>query len=169
EGLLSVFFGSRYGKFPGTVEPVLTDPPPSAYYGPYGRAPMRIPKVLLSIANGVCARAPRARASNAPKVGGQDRFVFHHNEKWIPLDEATRIMYDELAGTKWRAMADKEATPEERLNYLAAHLVRNAPVEGRSPPSREHRPIPSGDFDSGIIKGGGRYCQRTYQSELPCL
>ncbi|HKA45277.1 MAG TPA: hypothetical protein VKF40_25045 [Burkholderiales bacterium] len=132
---------------------------------------MRIPKVLLSIANGVCARAPRARASNAPKVAGhlQDRFVVHHNEKWIPLDEASRIMYDELAGTKWRAMADKEATLEERLNYLAAHLVRNAPIEGRSPPSMEHRPIPSGDFESGIVKGGGRYFQRDYQSYLTFL
>jgi hypothetical protein len=91
------------------------------------------------------------------------------NEKWISLTDASKIMYDELEGTVWRTMADKEATPEARLNYLAAHLARNAPIEGRSPPSRTYKPIASGDFDAGIIKGGGKYFQREYESYLTFL
>lgn len=86
--------------------------------------------------------------------------------KWITLPDAAQRMYDELQGTRWRTEADGEATPEARLDYLATYLVRNTPVEGRHPPSSTHKPIPRADFNAGVIKGGGRYFQRHYESFL---
>ena len=86
--------------------------------------------------------------------------------KWLSLPDAAQVMYDELQGTRWRAEADGEATPEARLDYLATYLVKNTPIEGRSPPSSSHKRIPAGEFSSGVIKGGGRYFQRHYESYL---
>ena len=129
--------------------------------------------VLVGVAVLCAARTPalRCRASHAPQVAvpAQDRSVLYQNEKWIPLTEASRIMYDALDGTAWRTMADQETTPVERLNFMAGCLIRHAPIDGRSPPSTTHKRIPSGDFDAGIIKGGGQYFQRHYESFLTFL
>ena len=86
--------------------------------------------------------------------------------KWLTLPDAAQLMYDALQGTPWRAAADNEPTPEARLDYLATYLVKNTPIEGRSPPSSSHKRIPPGEFAAGVIKGGGRYFQRHYESYL---
>jgi hypothetical protein len=127
--------------------------------------------LILWLATWVRSPALHSKPSHATEVAArmQDEPGLSQNEKWISLTDASKIMYDELEGTVWRAMADKEATQEDRLNYLAAHLARNAPIEGRSPPSRGYKPIASGDFDAGIIKGGGKYFQREYESYLTFL
>jgi len=131
---------------------------------------MRIPKLSTGVADGLRA-AFRLRASPRQSAAAtvQDRSALLKDEPWIPLAAAAQIMYDELAGTAWRAMADREASTEGRLNYMAACLVRNVPIEGRAPPSSTHKSIPSGDFDDGIIKGGGKYFQRYYESYLTFL
>jgi hypothetical protein len=132
---------------------------------------MRIPKLSFAVADGLRALMFRFRGSNPPEVAGhiQDPHVLYQNEIWIPLAAASRIMYDELDGTMWRTMADRETSTDDRLNYMAGCLVQNAPIEGRPPPSSTHRSIPSGAFESGIFKGGGKYFQRYYESYLTYL
>ena len=90
----------------------------------------------------------------------------YQNVEWIPLSEAAQLMYDELDGTVWRTAADREPTHDARLDYMATHLVHNAPCEGRSPPSTSYQPVPAGEFKAGVIKGGGKYFQRYYESYL---
>ncbi len=132
---------------------------------------MRIPKFSFAVADGLRSLAFRFQASNPREVARHtpDPHVLYQNETWISLAAASRIMYDELDGTMWRTMADRETSTEDRLNYMAGWLVRNVPIEGRSPPSSTHRSIPSGAFESGIFKGGGRYFQRYYESYLTFL
>ncbi len=102
-------------------------------------------------------------------VPGKPKLEVYQNEKWIPLREAAQILYNELDGTHWRTAADREDTPEARLDYMALHLVHNAPIDGRSPPSNAYKPIPPSEFDTGIFKGGGKYFQRYYESYLTYL
>jgi len=127
--------------------------------------------VTLWVAAWVRSPALHSGPSHSTEVAArmQDEPGSSQNERWIPLTDASKIMYDELEGTVWRTMADKETTQEDRLNYMAAHLVRTAPIEGRSPPSRTYKRIASGDFNAGIIKGGGKYFQREYESYLTYL
>ena len=102
-------------------------------------------------------------------VPGKPKLEVYQNEKWIPLREAAQILYNELDGTHWRTAADREDTPEARLDYMALHLLQNAPIDGRSPPSNTYKPIPPGEFDAGLFKGGGKYFQRYYESYLTYL
>ena len=97
---------------------------------------------------------------------GKPKLEVYQNGKWIALREAAQILYNELDGTHWRTAADREDTPEARLDYMTLHLVHNAPIEGRSPSSNAYKPIPPSEFDAGVFKGGGNYFQRYYESYL---
>ena len=132
---------------------------------------MRISKLSSAVADRLRALAFRFRASGPGEVASQmkDTAPLHQEGQWIPLAAASQILYDELDGTMWRAMADRETTPEARLNYMASCLVRDVPIEGRTPPSSRYRNIPPVAFDAGIIKGGGKYFQRYYESYLTFL
>ena len=88
------------------------------------------------------------------------------NVNWISLPEAAQRLYDALDGTPVRGEADKEPTAEARLDYMANRLVQVAPIEGRSPPSSTHRALTPKEFGAGVIKGGGKYFQRDYESYL---
>jgi hypothetical protein len=102
-------------------------------------------------------------------VAAKPKHEVYQNGKWIPLREAAQILYNELDGTHWRTAADREDSPEARLDYMALHLVHNAPIDGRSPPSNTYKPIPPSEFDTGLFKGGGKYFQRYYESYLTYL
>jgi hypothetical protein len=110
-----------------------------------------------------------AAAGMHDAVPGKPKLEVYQNGKWIPLREAAQILYDELDGTQWRMAAETEDTPEARLDYMALHLVHNAPIDGRSPPSSAYKTIPEREFDSGVFKGGGKYFQRYYDSYLTYL
>src|SRR5262245_34850692 len=112
---------------------------------------------------GLFARKHRRPTQDAIRKRTLDSY---QSAQWIPLAEAAQLMYEELDGTVWRTAADREPGHDAQLDYLATHLVRNAPVEGRSPPTSTYKAVPAGDFQSGVIKGGGKYFQRHYESYL---
>jgi hypothetical protein len=116
---------------------------------------------LLQAFFGFFARKNRHQANP-----GRAKVELHQNVEWIPLPEAAQLMYDELDGTHWRREADGEPTLDARLDYMAIHLVRNAPIEGRSPSSSSYKPIASSEFNAGAFKSGGKYFQRDYESYL---
>ena len=112
---------------------------------------------------GLFARKSRRTSQDAIRKRTLESY---QSVEWIPLAEAAQLMYDELDGTVWRGAADWEPTREARLDYMATHLVQNAPIEGRSPPASSYQPVPARDFKAGVVKGGGKYFQRHYESYL---
>ena len=112
-------------------------------------------------------RPPAAGMPDA--VPRKPKLEMYQNEERIPLSEAAQILYNELEGTQWRTAADREDTAEARLDYMALHLVHNAPIDGRTPPSSVYKNIPESEFDSGVFKSGGKYFQRYYDSYLTYL
>ena len=110
-----------------------------------------------------------AAAGMHDAVPAKPKLEGYQNGVRIPLREAAQMLYDELDGSQWRTAADREDTPEARLDYMALHLVHNAPIEGRSPSSGTYKSIPESEFDSGVFKGGAQYFQRYYDSYLTYL
>ena len=101
-----------------------------------------------------------------PAPPDKPKLESYRSGEWIPLSEAAQRLYDELDGTPWRTAADKEETVQARLDYMAIQLARYAPIEGRSPSSRSYRHIQPDEFNAGVIKSGGKYFQRDYESYL---
>lgn len=73
----------------------------------------------------------------------------------MSMRDAALFAYDELDGTEWRNIPDREADPEVRLAFIATYIAHNAPVVGKALPSRKLKLIPYEAFRSGIFVDGG--------------